>query len=86
LTNSYVSVSSLGGSSVQDDVYVANYFYSTSIPVQSINSAKRCYISSNLFQDKLLSLTDADFAYKVDLYGIATATGAIGSYPKLTIQ
>ena len=44
------------------------------------------YISSTLFQDKLLSLTDADFAYKVDLYGISTVTNAIGTYPKLTIQ
>lgn len=41
------------------------------------------YISSTLFHNTVLSLTDSDFAYKVDLYGIATATGALGSYPKL---
>lgn len=41
------------------------------------------YISSTLFHNTVLSLTDSDFAYKVDLYGIATAVGAVGSYPKL---
>jgi hypothetical protein len=44
------------------------------------------YISSDLFQDKLLSLTDSDYAYKVDLKGIAIESKWIWTYPKLTIQ
>jgi hypothetical protein len=48
--------------------------------------AKRCYISSTLFQNQLLSLTDSDFAYKVDLQGIAIESKWVGTYPKLTIQ
>ena len=39
-----------------------------------------------MIQNQTLSLTDADFAYKVDLYGISTESKAIGTYPKLTIQ
>ena len=68
-----------------DDMYVTNYSYASEVP-SSTGVALFPYASSTLFQDKLLSLTDADFAYKVDLVGISTETKAIGTYPKLTIQ
>lgn len=51
-----------------------------------INITKFPYISSTLFHNAVLSLTDSDFAYKVDLYGIATAIGVVGSYPKLVVS
>jgi len=51
----------------------------------SVITTKFPYTSSTLFQDQLLSLTDADFAYKVDLAGISTESKAIGTYPKLAL-
>ena len=50
------------------------------------DTAKWMYAPCAWFHSDLLSLTDADFSYKVDLYGIATAIGDIGSYPKLYID
>ena len=52
----------------------------------AIATSKRCYISWAMIQNQLLSLTDSDFAYKVDLYWISTESKWIGAYPKLTLQ
>jgi len=60
------------------------YNYTTMIP--AILMQNPIYTSSTLFQDALLSLTDSDFAYKIDLYGISTESKGIWTYPKLTLQ
>ena len=42
------------------------------------------YISSTSVQDKVLTLTDSDFTYKVDTLGCSTETVAIWWFPKIT--
>lgn len=43
------------------------------------------YTSSALFQDFVLSLTDADYSYKIDWHGISSETKAVWEFPKITI-
>lgn len=45
-----------------------------------------CYLSSTMFTDKLLSLTDADYSYKVDLYWISTESKWIWEYLRVTMK
>jgi hypothetical protein len=43
-----------------------------------------CYTSSTAFNSQVLSLTDADYSYKVDFFGLSSETKAVGLFPKIT--
>jgi len=43
------------------------------------------YASSTIFRDTVLSLTDADYSYKVAIFGISSESKTIWLFPKITI-
>ena len=72
------------GDAQLDDFCVANTDYPSYFQSPS-GLALFPYVSSTLFQDKLLSLTDADFTYKLpSIVRISTEAKSIWTYPKCT--
>lgn len=51
----------------------------------AVTTTKWCYVYSTMFANKVLSLTDSDFAYKIWLYGVSIETKAMWTYPKLVM-
>ncbi len=52
----------------------------------AVASTTFCYASSTIFNSRVLSLTDADFSYKIDWYGITVETKAVGLFPRITVD
>ena len=71
------------GNASLDDFYLSNQNYTKLYPILSWSGFP--YISSILFHDTVLSLTNSDFSYKIAINWIASALWAIGTYPKLIV-
>lgn len=53
---------------------------------RTVNNDKFAYVNSYLFENKLLSLTNSDYSYKVDLYWISTENKNTWLCPRITIS